>query len=140
MCCCDEAARTGDHIDTSAAAEVRVLTAVTGCGDSVPLGESSDADWWPGVYCTQHCTALYCTLYTATCPGSPGAAKLPPVVSPPHQPGARPRLQHTGGPHTGHNHHCTDLNTSSFSDLTIGPFEFPRFAAVLLDSRTGPDL
>ena len=37
-----------------------MLTAVTGCGDSVPLGESSDADWWPGVYCTLlYCTALY---------------------------------------------------------------------------------
>ena len=80
-------------MDTSAAAEVRVLTAVTGCGDSVPLGESSDADWWPGVYCTPlYSTVHHCTLYTATCPGSPGAAKLPPVVSPPHQPGARPRL------------------------------------------------
>ena len=62
-CCCDEAARAGDHIDTSAAAEVRVLTAVTGCGDSVPLGESSDADWWPGVYSTPLYTTVLYTVH-----------------------------------------------------------------------------
>ena len=122
-CCCDEAARAGDHIDTSAAAEVRVLTAVTGCGDSVPLGESSDADWWPGVYCTQHCTPLYSTVH---CTRPPVPAHL---VPPSCRQWCRPRISpgpglgHTGGPHTGHTHHCADLDTSSFSDLTIRLFK-----------------
>ena len=101
-----------------------MLTAVTGCGDSVPHGESSDADWWPGVYCT----ALYSTvLYTVhghlsrlTWCRQVAASGVAPAS-------ARGPASATLAAHTGGTQHCTDLDTGGFSGVTIRPFKFARF-------------
>ena len=123
-CCCDEAARAGDHIGHVC----RCRGPGADCGDRMWRLRAARGEL--GCRLVAGCvlyTALYTVvLYTVHCTRPPVPAHL---VPPSCRQWCRPRISPgpglgcTGGPHTGHTHHCADLNTSSFSDLTIRPFE-----------------
>ena len=100
-----------------------MLTAVTGCGDSVPHGESSDADWWPGVYCTPlYSTVLYTVhghLSRLTWCRQVAASGVAPASA------RGPASATLAATHWGHS--ALHRSGHRFSDLIIRPFKFAPF-------------